>query len=119
MSNPTSSIGASSATRASCPVPSLDNCAGRRWGGEVCSTVGVGVRQDLAGVGDPEGVCDPLGPATLSPLPLALPSVPVLLWDRQHRPQLPGGPLPVPRGLWCPVPGHPQWGGRLRDSGHW
>lgn len=59
------------------------------------------------------------GPPTVSLVPLTLPSVPVLLRDCQHWSQLPGGPLPVPRGLWYPVLGHPEWGGRLRDRGHW
>ena len=71
------------------------------------------------GQGHRRGVFLWVPPLYPSPVPLALPSVPVLLRNCQHRPQLPGGTLPVPCGLWYPVLGHPQWGGCLCDSGHW
>ena len=119
MNNLTYSSRASSATQASCPAPSLgiENYTGLGWGGEGAPGDG-GVRgRTKLGPETLKG-CVLLGPPTPFPVLLALPSVPVLLRDCQHRPQLPGGALPVPRGLRYPVLGHPQWGGCLCDSGH-
>lgn len=112
---------ASSGTQVSGSAPCLgmENYAGHGGGAEEYSMVGGRCEAGPATVRDTkEGVCS-MGSPHCIPCPLAPPSVPVLLRDRQHWPQLSGGTLPVPRGLWCSVLGHPQRRGCLRDSGHW
>lgn len=114
-------------TRASSATPDLlpSTFSGHRglyWArmGQVKVPLGMGVHEEEAGPSrgaQTERLCS-VGSPSPCPVLLALPGVPVLLWDRQHGTQLPGGALPCHVVLGYPVLGHPQWGGCLCDSGH-